>query len=202
MSQLTTSKQALVAGVLSLGCVVGASAQSAGSSTGGGAMPNNSRPAAAKNGTSNAVASADRAFAQKAAIGGMVEVELGKLAQQKAASDEVKQFGARMVQDHSKANDELKQIASTKGLQLPQSLDAKHQKDVDRLQKMSGASFDRAYMSDMLDDHKQDIAEFKKEASSGRDNDIKGFASKTLPTLQEHLQMAQATNGAVKKGAK
>ena len=148
------------------------------------------------------LAGADKTFVEKAAIGGMAEVELGNLAQQKAASEDVKKFGARMVQDHSKANDELKQIASTKGVQLPSSLDKKHQSDMDRLQKMSGADFDKAYMSHMVDDHKQDVAEFKKEANGGKDGDVKGFAAKTLPTLEEHLKLAQTTNDAVKKGAK
>jgi len=145
---------------------------------------------------------ADKTFVEKAAIGGMAEVQLGNLAQQKAANDQVKQFAARMVTDHSKANDELKQIASAKGVQLPTSLDKKHQSDMERLQKMSGADFDKAYMSHMVDDHKTDVSEFKKEAGSGRDSDLKSFASKTLPTLEEHLKMAQTTNDAVKKGAK
>jgi putative membrane protein len=149
------------------------------------------------------LAGADKAFVEKAAIGGMAEVQLGNLAQQKAASEEVKKFAARMVQDHSKANDELKQIASTKGVQLPSALDKKHQSEMERLQRMSGADFDKAYMSHMVDDHKHDVAEFKKEANSGRDSDIKGFASKTLPTLEQHLQLAQTTHDAVKKsGAK
>jgi putative membrane protein len=149
------------------------------------------------------LAGADKTFVEKAAIGGMAEVQLGNLAQQKAASEDVKKFAARMVQDHSKANDELKQIAGTKGVQLPSGLDKKHQSDMDRLQKMSGADFDKAYMSHMVDDHKHDVADFKKEASSGSDSDIKGFAAKTLPTLEEHLQLAQTTNDAVKKsGAK
>ena len=121
---------------------------------------------------------------------------------EKAANDQVKQFAARMVTDHTKANDELKQIASTKGVQLPSALDKKHQSDMDRLQKMSGADFDKAYMSHMVDDHKQDVAEFKKEANGGKDGDVKGFAAKTLPTLEEHLKLAQTTNDAVKKGAK
>jgi len=103
------------------------------------------------------------------------------------------------VQDHTRANEELKQLASTKGLQLPTSLDSKHQKDMDRLQKMSGAQFDKAYMSHMVDDHKKDVSDFQKEANSGRDNDLKAFAAKTLPVLQEHLQLAQSTNDAVKK---
>ena len=141
----------------------------------------------------------DRKFVEEAAIGSMAEVEMGNLAQQKAGSDAVKQFGRRMVTDHSKANDELKQVAASKGMQVPAALDEKHKKDLDRLSKMTGADFDKAYMSHMLDDHKKDVADFKKQASSAKDQDVKAFASKTLPTLQEHLQLAQTTDDAVKK---
>lgn len=186
MSVSKFRKQALCAALLGLGAALGASAQTTAASA----------PAAG----ARSLPGADRKFVENAAIGGLTEVELGNLAQQKASNDQVKQFGARMVQDHSKANDELKQIASSKGVQLPASLDKKHQKDVERFQKMTGAQFDKAYMSHMVDDHKKDVSEFKKEADSGKDGDIKGFASKTLPTLQEHLQLAQATNDAVKKG--
>ena len=146
-----------------------------------------------------AVPAADRAFAEKAAAGGAAEVEGGKVAEQRAANDKVKQFGARMVQDHGKANDELKQLASRKGIEVPADLDSKHQKDVDQLQKKQGAEFDRAYMDHMVKDHKKDVSDFKKEANSGKDPDIKAFAAKTLPTLEEHLQMAESTHAAVKK---
>ena len=167
----------------------------------GSAAAQSASQAAPAAGAKTAVPAADKDFAQKAAVGGMAEVQLGNLAQQKAANDQVKQFAARMVTDHTKANDELKQIASTKGVQLPSALDKKHQSDMDRLQKMSGADFDKGYMSHMVDDHKQDVAEFKKEANGGKDGDVKGFAAKTLPTLEEHLKLAQTTNDAVKKGA-
>jgi len=136
------------------------------------------------------LAAGDKTFVQKAAIGGIAEVEMGKLAQQKGSSDQVKQFGSRMVEDHSKANDELKQIASSKGITLPTDLDAKHKSKMDKMQKLSGAQFDRAYMDDMVADHKEDVADFKKQASSGKDGDLKAFASKTLPTLEDHLKMA------------
>ena len=145
-----------------------------------------------------AIASADKEFVQKAAIGGMAEVQMGKLAQQKAGSEQVKQFGSRMVEDHSKANDELKQVASNKGLTLPTDLDAKHKSKVAKLEKLSGAQFDRAYMDEMVDDHKHDVSDFEKQSKSGHDADIKAFASKTLPTLQEHLKLAQSTEDAVK----
>lgn len=208
MSQSISKKEALCAGLLCMGFAMAASAQNAGTAANTtGSSSTTSGAASASGGSagmsgSNALSSADRTFAHKAAIGGMAEVELGNLAQQKASNDQVKQFGARMVQDHTKANDQLKQIASTKGVQLPTRLDSKHQKVMDRLQKMSGAQFDRAYMSDMVSDHKEDISDFKKEANSGRDSDLKNFASQTLPTLQEHLQMAQTTNTAVKKAGK
>ena len=149
---------------------------------------------AAKTTTAKAqVGAADKAFAREAAIGGMTEVELGNLAKEKAASDDVKQFGERMVTDHSKANDELKAWASQKGVTLPSELDAKHKAVRDRLSKLSGAAFDKAYMADMLTDHKEDVATFKKESSAARDADLKAWASQTLPTLEEHLKQARDT---------
>lgn len=143
----------------------------------------------------------DAKFAMDAAKGGMMEVKLGKVAVAQASSPDVKQFGQRMVDDHSKANDELKQIAAQKGITLPESLDASAKAKVDKMSKMSGAAFDRAYMRDMVEDHRKDVAEFKKESASGQDADIKGFAGKTLPTLEDHLKMAEDTNSKV-AGAK
>jgi putative membrane protein len=119
---------------------------------------------------------------------------------QKSGSDQVKQFGTRMVDDHSKANDDLKQVASSKGIPLPSALDSEHKSKMAKLEKLSGAQFDRAYMDDMVSDHKKDVAEFEKQAKSGNDADIKGFASKTLPTLQQHLSLAESTDKAVKGG--
>ena len=153
-----------------------------------------------KAGAATALAAGDKTFVQKAAVGGIAEVEMGKMAQQKASNDQVKQFGSRMVEDHSRANDELKKIASSKGIALPTELDAKHKAKMDKMQKLSGAQFDRAYMDDMVADHKEDVSEFQKQAKSGSDADIKGFASKTLPTLQEHLTLAESTDKAVKGG--
>ena len=149
-----------------------------------------------------APSSVDKTFVTKAAVGGMAEVELGKLAQQKAASDQVKQFGSHMVDDHTKANDELKQIAGAKNVALPTSLDAKHQAVMTKLQKLSGASFDRAYMAEMQKDHKEDIALFEKESRSGSDADVKGFATKTLPTLKDHMKMVQDTVASMKTASR
>ena len=120
-------------------------------------------------------------------------MQLGKLAQDHASSQAVKDFGQHMVDDHSKANDELKSLAQQKNVTLPADLDAKDKATIDRLSKLNGAAFDRAYMRDMVADHKKDIAEFQKESNSGLDADVKAWASKTLPTLQQHLQLAEST---------
>jgi putative membrane protein len=135
---------------------------------------------------------ADRAFVKKAAQGGLAEVELGKLATEKASSDEVKKFGQRMVDDHSKANDQLKQVADKVGVTLPDKLDPKDQATKDRLSKLNGEPFDAAYMRDMVKDHTKDVAEFRHESQSAKNDDVKNFAAQTLPTLQEHLQQAKS----------
>lgn len=125
----------------------------------------------------------------------MAEVELGRLATEKAQSDDVKKFGQRMVDDHTKANDQLKQIAAQKNVTLPSDVGSKNRAEIDRLSKLSGADFDRAYMRMMVRDHRKDVSEFQKEANSGKDSDIKNFASSTLPTLQDHLKEAQSIAG-------
>jgi putative membrane protein len=136
----------------------------------------------------------DRSFAEEAAMGGMAEVELGKLAQQNAQSDDVKQFGSRMVQDHTNANQQLMPILSADGVTVPQQLDAAHRRTYDRLSKMQGAEFDRAYMRDMVQDHEKDVKKFRQEATHGGDPDLKSFAQNTLPVLEQHLKMAQDTS--------
>jgi putative membrane protein len=138
--------------------------------------------------------SADMKFAMTAAQDGMTEVELGRLAVQKGTSDAVKQFGQRMIDDHTNANQQLMQLASSKGMTLPTTLDAKHQAMVTKFQAMSGAAFDRAYAKQMVQDHRKAVALFQKEADRGTDADLKAFASQTLPTLRGHLSMAQALN--------
>ncbi len=133
----------------------------------------------------------DSQFVTKAAQGGLAEVKLGQLAQEKGSNQAVKDFGAQMVKDHTEANNELKSIASGKGVNVPDSLNAKDQALYDRLSKLSGAQFDRAYINAMVKDHIEDVAEFRKESQTGQDSDIKAFAAKTLPTLEHHLEMAQ-----------
>jgi len=137
----------------------------------------------------------DKSFAMKAAQGGMAEVKLGELAVNHGSSEKVKQFGQRMIDDHGKANTEFKEIATKKGMTLPSSLDAKTKALYNRLEGLHGAAFDSAYIKAMKEDHAKDIAEFKREAANGHDSDIKGFASKTLPVVQEHYKMLQDWNG-------
>ena len=144
--------------------------------------------------------SQDSKFLMDAAMGGLMEVELGRVATQQASSAAVKQFGQRMVDDHSAANTELTSLATSKGVTLPTALDEKNQEHVTKMSAMSGADFDRAYMKMMVSDHNKDVSEFEKESTKGTDPDLKAFASKTLPTLQEHLQMAKSAESSVGGG--
>jgi putative membrane protein len=154
--------------------------------------------------SANTKSSPDENFAKKAAQGGMAEVKLGQLAEQKGSSPEVKNFGRRMVQDHSKANNELKDVTSKENIPLPNEMDKSDQATYDRLSKLSGDAFDRAYAQDMVKDHSKDVSEFQKEAKNGKDESIKNFAAQTLPTLQNHLdqarQMEQAVNQSSSNG--
>ncbi|HUQ28860.1 MAG TPA: DUF4142 domain-containing protein [Usitatibacter sp.] len=191
-------KTALAAALLSLGFTVGAFAQGTAAPSKSG-TDSKAQQSTSKSGSSNLSAD-DRKFVEKAAIDGMAEVELGKLAASKASNDQVKQFAQRMVADHTKANDELKSVAGNKGIQLPASVDKKHQKDMDHMQTKDAKKFDHEYMEMMVKEHKKDVSEFQKRSRSGKDADIKAFAAKTLPTLKEHLQMAQSTQAALKGG--
>ncbi len=140
----------------------------------------------------------DAQWAVKAADGGMMEVQLGKLAQTNAANAKVKELGQMMVSDHSKANDELKALAAQKNITLPPSLSEDKQKKYDDMAKKTGADFDKAYASFMVDDHQEDIDSYKKEGNDGKDADIKAWAAGKVPLLEHHLEMAKATNDAVK----
>jgi len=134
----------------------------------------------------------DATFYKHAAEGGMSEVELGELAQQKSNSQSVKDFGAMMVKDHSAANDKLKSIAASKDVKLPISPSVGQTATKTKLKVLSGDTFDKSYVKGMIKDHQDDIAEFQKEAASGQDSDAKAFAKATLPTLQTHLKRIQS----------
>jgi len=133
----------------------------------------------------------DVKFLNAAAQGGMAEVDLGHLAIKMASSSEVKAFGQRMIDDHSKANERLKALAISKAFELPVGMNAEQKKMRDKLAALSAADFDREYMKHMAEDHKKDVAEFQAESVDAKDPDIKEFASSTLPTLEEHLKLAQ-----------
>lgn len=162
-----------------------------------------SKPTQEKQGTAGAKEqSADAMFMQRAAMSSMAEVAHGKQAQANGSSDDVRKFAQRMIDDHSKANEELKGLASKKGASLPAELDQKHQAMQQKLEKMKGAEFDRAYMQHMVQAHKEAVTLFQTEAKSGKDADARAWAEKTLPTVQEHLKMATEINAKVGKGAK
>jgi putative membrane protein len=141
--------------------------------------------------------STDKNFLNEAAQGNLGEVELGKLAERKASNDAVKNFGKRMATDHDKAYNELKSDIRQMSVSIPSAPDAKAQAEKDRLSKLSGAEFDKEYMSTMVQDHRKDIAEFQRETSGGSDETLRSYASKTLPTLQEHLRLAEQVNSQV-----
>ena len=130
-------------------------------------------------------------FAANAAQGGMTEVELGKLAIQRGTDPAVKEFGQRMIVDHTRANNELKVVAAEKNIELPSDLNSSEKSTMEKLSKLSGAEFDKEYISDMVNDHEEDVEDFQTQANKGNDPEIKAFAAKALPTLQGHLQMAR-----------
>jgi putative membrane protein len=131
-------------------------------------------------------------FVVEAAGGGMMEVTLGQVAQQQAENQRIKDFGAMMVTDHTKANNELKAITTAKKFALPTALPKMHQQHVDELRKKQGRDFDKAYMKMMVDDHQKDIRAFEKAAEGSHDTTVKAFATRTLPTLRKHLDSAKA----------
>jgi putative membrane protein len=145
-------------------------------------------------------AQGDSKFVKEASEGGLAEVQLGQLAQQKGQNQAVKDFGQRMVSDHTKANEELKAVAAGENMPVSTSLGVSNSALKLKLEALSGAAFDKAYMSAMVKDHQEDIAAFEKEASGGQDTKVKSFAAKTLPTLREHLSMAEKAAASV--GAK
>ena len=139
---------------------------------------------------SNALSAKDRSFMKEAAQGGMTEVDMGKMAQQKGKSDDVKKIGSRMVADHSKANAELMSIAKKKGVDLS--------KEKAKMKHLNDADFDKEYVNEMVDDHQKDLAAFQAEAKNGTDADVKAFASKTAAVIQKHLEMVKAAQAKMK----
>ncbi len=149
-------------------------------------------------GTTSSMDPADSDFMTKAAQGGLAEVNMGNMAASKATNADVKAFGNRMVTDHSKANDELKQLAATKGVVLPGDVNDEQKKAMDSMSSKSGKDFDKAYIDDMVKDHETDVKEFENASKSAKDADLKAWATKTLPTLKEHLRLAKDAQKKVK----
>jgi len=133
----------------------------------------------------------DQSFVAKASLAGLAEVEFGKLGTERATNDQVKKFAQRMVTDHTRANMELKRLATNKGYTCADQLDQKHRMVAERLATFTGPAFDREFMSQMLKDHKEAVSLFSAEAKNGKDEDLRAWATKTLPILKQHLEMAR-----------
>lgn len=142
----------------------------------------------------------DTNFMTMAAEAGLKEVQLGKVAEEKGSSAQVKDYGRHMQKDHSKANQELQKLAANKGVKLPTELKGKHKSAVDRLSKLSGEEFDREYMQAMVEDHKETLGKFERQADKADDADVKKFASDQVPVLKKHLELAQTTQQQVTAG--
>lgn len=138
-------------------------------------------------------------FMKEAAEGGMAEVELGKLASTKGMNAEVKSFGRMMITDHTKANTELKALAAKKNITLPADTGS-HASTIEKMKSASGADFDTAYVSEMVNDHEKDVKDFQTQADNATDPDVKAFAAKTLPTLKKHLEMIKSIQAKMSGG--
>ncbi|MGQ7856095.1 DUF4142 domain-containing protein [Pedobacter sp. WC2501] len=145
-----------------------------------------------------AVEEADAKFTTQAAVGGMAEVELGKMALEKSSNPQVKEFATMMVKDHGMANTELMAIAKQKNITLPSTVDDEHKKKMEDLSKKTGADFDKAYVSAMVDGHKSTLKLMEDESKDGKDADLKSFATKTAPIVQSHLVMINKINDSMK----
>ena len=177
------SRSAVVA-LLGVGLCFGVSARAAEKKT------EPASPSATKPPTPSGLSAKDKSFMKEAAKGGMMEVEMGKTAQQKGKSADVKSFGGRMVADHSKANNELMGIAKKKGVDLS--------KEKPTMEKLSDANFDKQYIDMMVKDHEKDLSEFQAEAKNGSDADVKAFAAKTAEVIKKHLALAKSTQAKLK----
>ena len=181
----------LALGAVIVSSTLGLGAQTPSSAPAPKTQPPTTQPKGTPAAESKTAMNADSHFVMEAAQGSMAEVELGQLAADKASNAKVKEFGQRMVTDHGKAGDELKTLAASKNISLPTAINAKQKATKDRLSKLSGTAFDRAYMADMVKDHQMDAAAFHKEATSGHDAEIKAWAGKTASVVDDHLKMAR-----------
>jgi putative membrane protein len=189
----------MVLGALASGALF---AQSAAAGTTQAPAANGMAPAGkAPMAVTRALSAQDRKFVAIAGEAGGAEVEMARIAMERAESSDVKNFASRMVSDHQKAGDELDKIASNKGVKVDDKLSAQDQAELNRLTKLEGASFDREYVKSQLAAHKAAVALFDKESKSGNDSELKGFAASTLPTLQDHLQLVQQLSKSASRAA-
>ncbi len=182
---VTFSGVALLCGATAFAQSSADNTQNGGTSTGG------QSGASMSSGSSGKASAADKAFARKALQDGMAEVQLGQLASDKGGSDDVKQFGQKMVTDHTRLGDQMKPIAQQMGVNPPAGPSAKDQALMTKLQGMSGKQFDNTYIKAMVKDHRTDLKEFSKEARSAKDPALKDAASQGKQVIQQHLQMAE-----------
>jgi putative membrane protein len=140
-------------------------------------------------------------FLQKAAEGQQVEIVLGQLAAERAGNQQVKQFGAQMLEDHRKASVEIQQLASKAGVVLPTELTGKHKDKTEEFARLSGRDFDRAYIGYMLRDHRKDVKEFERHVKASKDPQVQQWAEGTLPLLKQHLRQAQQIASSIGIGA-
>jgi putative membrane protein len=134
------------------------------------------------------VVASDKNFMVTAAEGAMLEVRLGEIAKKKGGTQQVRDFGAMMVTDHGKAGDNLKVIAAKYGVALPSELNAENQAILNRLSRLSGDAFDKAYINEMVKAHSKDASAFEVASKKAKDRDLKAFAQQTLPVIKMHLQ--------------
>jgi putative membrane protein len=151
--------------------------------------------------SASGISSSDRQFLTKAAEGSMAEIEMGKLAQERGSSEHVKELGKQLAEDHQKSLDQVRTIAESKGMTLPQEVSKKDKAEHDRLSGMSGDAFDRAFLRATQQDHKKDIAEYKRQAERSTDPDVKQYAQSTLPVLERHEQASMHGTSASSTGA-
>ncbi len=149
------------------------------------------------NAINDVTTSSPKSFMDEAAQGGYAEVEMGRLAVQKAHDPEVKKFGQMMIDDHSKANEDLKKVAGSKKVSLPSDM-GESKATFDKLKGLSGSDFDKAYVDAMVEDHESDVSAFQKQADNGSDPEVKAFAVRTLPVLKKHLEAIKAIKAKLK----
>ena len=182
-----------VLGLMSLGCNSNKAATSDKESSA------NQPPAGAAT-SSTASANPDQDFIANAAKGNRAEVTLGKMVESKTNNPSVRQFAQQMVKDHTTALNELTQLAQSKNITLPEGLPDDATALQSKLSSATGKTLDKDYMDGMVDDHKKDVSEFQEASQNAKDPDVKQWATKTLPTLQAHLEKAQKIDAKVGGG--